>query len=148
MASIRACAFTLGGHRFAVDVADTREVVVFESITPLPLAPSFVLGLANLRGSVMPVVDLGPLLGLPPREARGQTLGLVLGHGAWQAAAAVDTVLGLEPLQPREGGDPSGATVAGADGSIPVLDAGAMLTALRGAMGAAGGNNERARRRG
>jgi purine-binding chemotaxis protein CheW len=148
MASIRACAFTLGGHRFAVDVADAREVVVFESITPLPLAPSFVLGLANLRGSVMPVVDLGPLLGLPPREARGQTLGLVLGHGAWQAAAAVDTVLGLEPLQPREGGDPSGATVAGADGSIPVLDAGAMLTALRGAMGAAGGNNERARMRG
>ena len=148
MASIRACAFTLGGHRFAVDVADAREVMVFESITPLPLAPSFVLGLANLRGSVMPVVDLGPLLGLPPREARGQTLGLVLGHGAWQAAAAVDTVLGLEPLQPREGGDPSGATVAGADGSIPVLDAGAMLTALRGAMGAAGGNNERARRRG
>ena len=72
----------------------------------------------------------------------------MLGHGAWQAAAAVDTVLGLEPLQPREGGAPSGATVAGADGSIPVLDAGAMLTALRGAMGAAGGNNERARRRG
>jgi purine-binding chemotaxis protein CheW len=141
MASTRACAFTLAGHRFAVDVADAREVVMFESITPLPLAPSFLLGLANLRGSVMPVVDLGPLLGLPPREARAQTLGLVLGHGAWQAAAAVDTVLGLEPLQPRDGDDPNGPTVAGADGSIPVLDAGAVLTALRGAMGAAGGNN-------
>lgn len=141
MASTRACAFTLAGHRFAVDVADAREVVVFESITPLPLAPSFVLGLANLRGSVMPVVDLAPLLGLPPREARAQTLGLVLGHGAWQAAAVVDTVLGLEPLQPRDGGDPNGTSVAGDDGSIPVLDAGVMLAALRGAMGAAGGNN-------
>lgn len=141
MASTRACAFTLDGHRFAVDVAAAREVVVFESITPLPLAPSVVLGLANLRGSVMPVVDLAPLLGLPPREARAQTLGLVLAHGPWKAAAVVDTVLGLEPLQPREGGDPNGPSVAGSDGSIPVLDAGVMLTALRGAMGAAGGNN-------
>jgi chemotaxis signal transduction protein len=141
MASSRACAFTLAGHRVAVDVADAREVVVFESITPLPLAPPFVLGLANLRGSVMPVVDLAPLLGLPPREARAQTLGLVLAHGEWKAAAVVDTVLGLEPLQARDGGDPNGTNVAGADGSIPVLDAGAMLTALRSAMGAAGGNN-------
>ena len=141
MASARACAFTLAGHRFAVDVADAREVVVFESITPLPLAPPFVLGLANLRGSVMPVVDLAPLLGLPPREARAQTLGLVLGHGAWKAAAVVDTVLGLEPVQSRDGGVPNGMSVAGEDGSIPVLDAGVMLTALRGAMGAAGGNN-------
>jgi purine-binding chemotaxis protein CheW len=135
MASTRACAFTLDGRRFAVDVADAREVVVFESITPLPLAPAFVLGLANLRGTVMPVVDLAPLLGLPPREAKAQTLGLVLGHGAWKAAAVVDTVLGLEPLHEGD------RRVAGADGSIPVLDAGAMLTALRGAMGAAGGNN-------
>lgn len=141
MASTRACAFTLAGHRFAVDVADAREVVMLASITPLPLAPSFLLGLANLRGSVMPVVDLGPLLGLPPREARAQTLGLVLRHGAWQAAAAVDTVLGLEPLQRRDVDAANGPIVAGADGSIPVLDAGAMLTALRGAMGAAGGNH-------
>ena len=137
MAITRACAFTLDGRRFAVDVADAREVVVLEAITPLPLAPPFVLGLANLRGTVMPVVDVAPLLGLPPREARAHALGLVLGHGAWKAAAVVDAVLGLEPLQSSQDHE----RVAGADGSIPVLDAGAMLTALRGAMGAAGGNN-------
>jgi purine-binding chemotaxis protein CheW len=150
MASTRACAFTLGGHCFAVDVTEAREVVVFDGVTPVPLAPSFVLGLANLRGTVMPVVDLAPLLGLPAREARGQTLGLVLGHGPWTAAAAVDAVLGLEPLQvsegdgeaaPTRGGGFVAAGTAGADGSITVLDAGAMLTALRGAMGAAGGNH-------
>jgi purine-binding chemotaxis protein CheW len=150
MASTRACAFTLGGHRFAVDVTEAREVVVFDGVTPLPLAPSFVLGLANLRGTVMPVVDLAPLLGLPAREVKGQTLGLVLGHGPWTAAAAVDAVLGLEPLLAREGdgeappagGGPFAArSAAGEDGSITVLDAGAMLTALRGAMGAAGGNH-------
>lgn len=141
MSSTKACAFTLDGRRFAVDVAEAREVVVFEEVTPLPLAPSFVLGLANLRGTVMPVVDLAPLLGLPAREAKGQTLGLVLAHGPWTAAAAVDAVLGLEPLQPREGDGPQGPSGAGVDGSIPVLDARAMLTALRDAMSAAGGNH-------
>jgi chemotaxis signal transduction protein len=98
----------------------------------------------------MPVVDLAPLLGLPAREVKGQTLGLVLGRGPWTAAAAVDAVLGLEPLLAREGdgeappagGGPFAAgSAAGEDGSITVLDAGAMLTALRGAMGAAGGNH-------
>jgi purine-binding chemotaxis protein CheW len=141
MASTRACAFTLDGRRFALDVAEAREVVVFDAITPLPLAPSFVLGLANLRGTVMPVVDLAPLLGLPARAAKAQTLGLVLGHGPWTAAVAVDAVLGLEPLQPQDGDGSQRASVAGEDGLIPVLDAGAMLTALRGAMDAAGGNH-------
>lgn len=150
MASTRACAFTLGRHRFAVDVAEAREVVVFDALTPLPLAPPFVLGLANLRGTVMPVVDLSSLLGLPVREAKGRTLGLVLGHGPWTAAAAVDAVLGLEPLLPREGdaASPAGAgsaflaaSTAGEDGSIAVLDAGAMLGALRGVMSGAGVNH-------
>ena len=125
-------------------------MVVFDALTPLPLAPPFVLGLANLRGTVMPVVDLSSLLGLPVREAKGRTLGLVLGHGPWTAAAAVDAVLGLEPLVAREGeAGPTagpgrrflGAGAAGEDGSIVVLDAGAMLGALRGVMSGAGGNH-------
>jgi chemotaxis signal transduction protein len=148
MASTPACTFTLGGHRFAVDVADAREVVVFDAMTPVPLAPSFVLGLANLRGTVMPVVDLAPLLGLPARQPEAQTLGVVLGHGPWTAAAAVDSVLGLEPLE-RDAARPTvgpwapfaAEGAAGADGSITVLSAGAMLNALRGAMGAAGADH-------
>ena len=106
MASTRACVFTLGRHRFAVDVTEAREVVVFDELTPVPLAPPFVVGVANLRGTVMPMVDLSSLLGLPLREAKGRTLGLVLGHGPWTAAAAVDAVLGLEPLLRREGDAP------------------------------------------
>jgi chemotaxis signal transduction protein len=87
----------------------------------------------------MPVVDLAPLLGLSPRGGTTHALGLVLGHGAWTAAAAVDSVLGLEPLQAAEGAARrrfAAESAAGVDGSIPVLDAGAMLSALRGAMGA------------
>ena len=139
----RACVFMLAGSRFAVEVGQAREVVVFDSLTPVPLAPPFLMGLANLRGAVMPIVDLGPLLGLPAREPARQTLGIVLAHGPWAAAAAIDAALGLEPLgTPSPLGEPArrrwgrlaAGVAAGTAGEVTVLDAGAVLEALRAAL--------------
>ncbi len=61
----RACLVMLGGRPFAVDVADAREVVVLDTTTAVPGAPPAVLGVMNLRGHVLPVVEARPLLGLP-----------------------------------------------------------------------------------
>jgi purine-binding chemotaxis protein CheW len=61
----RACVVLLGGRPFAVDVTDAREVVVLETTTPVPGAPAAVIGVMNLRGNVLPVVEARPLLGLP-----------------------------------------------------------------------------------
>lgn len=139
----RACVFMLAGSRFAVEVGQAREVVVFDGLTPVPLAPPFLMGLANLRGAVMPIVDLGPLLGLPAREPARQTLGIVLAHGPWAAAAAIDAVLGLEPLgTPSPLGEPArrrwgrlaAGVAAGTAGEVTVLDADAVLEALRAAL--------------
>jgi chemotaxis signal transduction protein len=150
-AGARACVFTLAGSRFAVEVGQTREVVVFDGLTPVPLAPRFLMGLANLRGAVMPIVDLGPLLGLPAREPARQTLGLVLAHGPWVAAAAIDAVLGLEPLAATSplGGAPrrrwgrlAAGVAAGAAGEVTVLDAGAVLDTLRAALTGASATDE------
>ena len=47
----------LGGETFAIDVRQAREVVGFEDATPVPLAPPHVLGVANLRGEVVTIVD-------------------------------------------------------------------------------------------
>lgn len=147
-AGARACVFTLAGSRFAVEVGQAREVVVFDGLTPVPLAPPFLMGLANLRGAVMPIVDLGPLLGLPAREPARQTLGIVLAHGPWAAAAAIDAVLGLESLgtlsppgdlaRRRWGGLATGVAT-GSAGEVTVLDAGAVLDALRAALTGASG---------
>ena len=61
--------FLIGGSEFAIPVAAIREVVNEpETIFPLPLAPSFLLGLFNLRGLIIPIVDLRALLELPKRE--------------------------------------------------------------------------------
>ncbi|BAS28787.1 chemotaxis protein CheW [Limnochorda pilosa] len=57
--------FQLGGDRFAVGVTDVREVLRTPPLTRLPGAPPYVRGVANLRGEVVPVVDLRMKLGAP-----------------------------------------------------------------------------------
>jgi purine-binding chemotaxis protein CheW len=55
--------FEVGGRPVAIDVAQLREVVRFEPATPLPGAPRMIEGVIDLRGTLVPVVDLGRLLG-------------------------------------------------------------------------------------
>jgi purine-binding chemotaxis protein CheW len=93
----RACLFSVAGFRFAVDVRSAREVVLFDDITSVPRAPRSLVGVANLRGTVMPIVDVRALLGLPETVAPRSARTLVVRDGALQAAMVVDAVLGLEP---------------------------------------------------
>ena len=96
--AIRACLFMLAGSTFAVDVQSAREVAVFDDITTVPRAPAPLIGVANLRGTVMPIVDVRPLLGLPVQRLGRSLRTLVVRDGATQVAVAVEGVLGLEPF--------------------------------------------------
>jgi purine-binding chemotaxis protein CheW len=58
--------FEVGGRPVAIDVAQLREVVRFQPATPLPGAPAQIEGVIDLRGALVPVVDLGRLLGGEP----------------------------------------------------------------------------------
>jgi purine-binding chemotaxis protein CheW len=94
--AVRACLFTLGGETFAIDVRQAREVVGFEETTPVPLAPPHVIGVANLRGEVVTIVDARHLLGLGPRRgSRGLRALVVEGDGA-SVALVIDDAVGLE----------------------------------------------------
>lgn len=50
--------FSLGDEVFAMDIRSVREIIQFGSMTTVPLMPEFVRGVINLRGSVVPVIDL------------------------------------------------------------------------------------------
>lgn len=98
--------FTLGKELFAVDVAQVREVLDFTNITKIPRTPEYMRGVINLRGSVVPVIDLRLKFGLPVVENTRNTCIIVmeiifedetLVLGA--LADAVQEVFELEPGQ-------------------------------------------------
>jgi len=60
--------FLVGAQEFCVDVMSVREIRVWMPVTPLVHAPSFVCGMLNLRGAVLPIIDFAARLGLPPTE--------------------------------------------------------------------------------
>jgi len=135
---LRACLFVLAGSLFAVDVMSTREVAVFDRFTPMPRAASCLLGVANLRGVIMPIVDVRPLLDLPPHRPGGVIKGLVIEQGSLRAAIAIEAALGLEAFTRMRPGSPGHALIMGfltrGGETVTLLDAGALLDALRLAM--------------
>ncbi len=52
------CVFRAGRERFCLEVLDVEEVVEWPSVTKLPLGPPFLMGIFNLRGSIVPIVDI------------------------------------------------------------------------------------------
>ncbi|ACB97177.1 chemotaxis protein CheW [Beijerinckia indica] len=61
-------AFRIGAQEFCVDIMSVREIRGWTPATALPQSPNFVRGVINLRGAVLPIVDLAARLGFPPAE--------------------------------------------------------------------------------
>ena len=146
--ALRACLFSLAGSIFAVDVRNAREVAAFDEITPVPRAARHLVGVANLRGTIVPIVDIRGALGLIEARAARSVRTLVVRDGSLVVAAVVDSVLGLEPFDavlppevPASGrcrGRHSFATgwISWAGENVPVLDIPRLLAALRTTVGA------------
>ena len=63
------CTFHVAGLYFGVRVRQVQEVIRHQPMTPVPLAPPAVRGLINLRGQIVPAIDLRRRLGLPDADA-------------------------------------------------------------------------------
>jgi purine-binding chemotaxis protein CheW len=62
-ARVKLAVFRVGTAVYALDIAHVREIVRWQTITPLPVAPQLIEGVIDLRGAVVPVVDLARALG-------------------------------------------------------------------------------------
>ena len=60
--------YSLGEEVFAMDIRSVREIIQYGSMTSVPLMPDFVRGVINLRGQVVPVIDLQSRLGRASRR--------------------------------------------------------------------------------
>src|SRR5512146_1954625 len=65
--------FTLGGEMFAVAILNVKEIIEFGSLTEIPMMPAFIRGVINLRGAVVPVIDLSCRFGNKPTEVSRRT---------------------------------------------------------------------------
>ena len=61
--------FVLGGEMFAVGILNVKEIIEYGKLTEIPMMPSFIRGVINLRGSVVPVIDLAARFGGKSAEA-------------------------------------------------------------------------------
>jgi purine-binding chemotaxis protein CheW len=100
------CIFRAGRERFCLAVLDVEEVVDWPSLTILPLAPAFVMGIFNLRGSIVPVIDIavseGRRADLPPKRVVVARMPVNGERGDLRLGIAADDVIGThttsEPL--------------------------------------------------
>ena len=123
--------FELGEQRFGLPASHVRELLRAVAVTPLPNAPWFVDGIINVRGELMPVLDLASRLRLPTKPISHTDHLIVVSVGdrlvALRAQRATDLVRldvrQIEPLAQHLGGLGTPASVAMlADGLILVPD--------------------------
>ena len=91
--------FALGGQRYGLWARDVRELLRAVAIVPLPRAPRVVEGVINLRGRVVPVLDLRARFGLPRKELETSDHFIVAAVGARLVAIRADRALDLLSVQ-------------------------------------------------
>ncbi len=85
-------AFRIGAQEFCVDIMSVREIRGWTPVTPLPQSPGFVRGVVNLRGAVLPIVDLAARLGFTAAEPTARHVIIVTQIGEQVVGLLVDAV--------------------------------------------------------
>ena len=91
-AALELISFEIGGQEYCIDIRDVREIRGWTPATPMPQTPDYILGVINLRGAVMPVLDLRSRLGLGRTETSSRHVIVVIQHGQRMAGILVDGV--------------------------------------------------------
>jgi purine-binding chemotaxis protein CheW len=121
----------VGGESYALPVTDVLEVAALGEVAPLPGAPSAILGVRNLRGQILPVVDLANVLGLPAGTSPDRVV--VTESGGRRAGLAVEAIDDVDELadadEPAESPYLTGAVLS-ANELIGVLNVASVLDSI------------------
>lgn len=94
--------FRLADEEYSVDIMSVREIRGWTRATPLPHAPAHVRGVINLRGTVLPVVDLSVRLGMEPVVGDARNVVIVVQVGSQTAGLLVNAVSDILALPRSE----------------------------------------------
>jgi len=105
--------FSIDEQRYALPLEDVERIIRAAALTPLPKAPDIVLGILDLQGEVIPVVNIRKRFRLPERGIRPEDLFIVARAGSLKVALVVDEAHGV--MEPEQEPVPPEAVVAGLD---------------------------------
>jgi purine-binding chemotaxis protein CheW len=91
MSTIQLCTFRVDDLSFGVEVTKVQEVLRFQHMTRVPLAPKMISGLINLRGQIVTAIDLRGCLGFPPSTSEEPPMNVVI-RGDGCVSLLVDTI--------------------------------------------------------
>lgn len=94
--------FQLANQEYSIDIMSVREIRGWTKATPLPHAPTYMKGVINLRGTVLPVMDLALRLSLEPHEPTGRNVIIVVKHEDSMTGLLVDAVSDIVALKTQD----------------------------------------------
>lgn len=95
-------AFTIGTEEYGVDIQKVQELRGYDAVTKIANAPDYIKGVVNLRGIIVPIVDMRMKLGNPTPSYDQFTVVVILTIGATIMGMVVDSVSDVTTLKPEE----------------------------------------------
>ena len=90
--------FTLAAETYGIESAFVREVCPLREFTPLPGVPSFIIGIVNVHGQILPVVDLKKFFNLQEKGLGELNKMIILSDGMMEFGILADTVNGIKVI--------------------------------------------------
>lgn len=91
--------FGIACQRFGIDIMTVREIRAWSPVTRLPRVPDYVAGVVNLRGAVLPVIDLAARLGWTPTKATPRNPIIVIEHQGQMRGLIVHDVADIVSIE-------------------------------------------------
>jgi purine-binding chemotaxis protein CheW len=117
----RCLAFHCGDELYGLSITELAEITKPLVTTPVPRTSEFVIGVGNIRGAVLPVIDLARRLRLPPRPITPASRVLVVRHAGELHGLVVDAVRDVVSIPPEAFEPPPGALAGARAGFIAAL---------------------------
>lgn len=90
--------FMLAQECYAIEAEHVRDVYPLEQLTPVPCTPAFVLGIVNLRGEILSVIDIKKFFDLPDKGLTDLNKIIVLDAGRMRFGILADAILGMHAI--------------------------------------------------
>jgi purine-binding chemotaxis protein CheW len=94
--------FVLGPERYGIESSRIREIYPLNEFTPLPCTPAFVLGLVNVRGQILSIINIKKLFDLPEKGLTDLNKVIIVNAHSIELGILADAILGTRSIAPEE----------------------------------------------